>query len=307
MKLSIVIPCYNSAKTIRSVVEDISNTFSGKKDWEYELILVNDCSRDATILELRKLANQHNNIIAIDLVKNVGQHSAMMAGFRFATGDIISTADDDGQTPLENIMLLIDKMNEGYDVVCARYKDRAQPSLTRRLGTKMSRAMSDWLIEKPKGIILSTFFVAKKFVIDEMIKYNQPYPFVTGLLSRVTQNIANVDMDQNARREGASGYNLKKLLSLWLNGFTAFSIKPLRVSSFAGMIFAGIGFLGVVLTIIRKIVDLNIAVGWSSIVSLLLIIGGLIMCMLGMIGEYVGRIYMCINATPQYVIKEVIK
>ena len=170
----------------------------------------------------------------------------------------------------------------------------------------MSRFMENWLIDKPKGIRLSTFFVARDFVIKEMIKYDQPYPFVIGLIARVTSNIANVEMDQKGRASGNSGYNFKKLLHLWLNGFTAFSIKPLRMASIIGFISSALGILSGIIIIIRKILDSSVMIGWSSVISVVLIMRGIIMCLLGLIGEYLGRIYMCINATPQYVIKEVI-
>ncbi len=305
MKLSIIIPCYNSEKTIESVVNNLEGELSGK--YEYEVILVNDCSKDKTFEVIKNIAGKNDKVTAVNLVKNSGQHAAMMAGFKLATGDLISTIDDDGQTPVEHIFKLIEKLDEGYDVVCAKYMDRAQPSLFRRFGTKMSRAMSDWMLDKPEGVILSTFFVARKVIMDEVIKYDQPYPFVTGLISRVTKNIANVEMNQNARQAGSSGYSFKKLLKLWLNGFTAFSIKPLRISTITGVGFAGIGFIGIIVIIFRKIFGASVLMGWSSMVCLMLIIGGIIMCMLGMLGEYVGRIYMCINETPQYVIKEIIK
>lgn len=306
MKLSIVIPCYNCEHNIEKVINDFQQALIQFKQWTYEIILVNDCSRDNTLEKLKEIAEKYSHVLVINLAKNVGQHSAILAGFRYATGNLVATADDDGQTPLENIIKLIDKVNEGYDVACARYIDRAQPSAVRRLGTAMSRKMTDWLIDKPKDIRLSTFFVAKRFVVKELIKYDQPYPFINGLIARVTSNIANVDMNQNARNSGHSGYNLKKLIRLWLNGFTAFSIKPLRVASLSGILLCMIGFLGAVITIIRKLVDSSILVGWSSLFSLILIVGGLILCMLGMVGEYIGRIYMCINMTPQYVIKELI-
>lgn len=306
MKLSIVIPCYNCEHNIEKVINDFQQALKQYREWTYEIILVNDCSCDNTIGKLKEIAKIHKNIVVINLAKNAGQHSAILAGFRYATGDLVATSDDDGQTPLENIVQLINKINEGFDVACARYIDRAQPSLLRRMGTAMSRKMTDWLIDKPKEIRLSTFFVARKFVAKELIKYDQPYPFINGLLARVTSNIANVDMNQNARNSGHSGYNLKKLIRLWLNGFTAFSIKPLRVASLSGIFLCLIGFLGAVITIIRKLIDSNILVGWSSLFSLILVVGGLILCMLGMVGEYVGRIYMCINMTPQYVIKEII-
>ncbi len=304
-KLSVVIPCYNSEKNIGNVLEEFQNMFDGQNKWEYELILVNDCSKDNTIKVLKTMADKFKNVKVVDLVKNSGQHSAMLAGFKCATGELIATSDDDGQTPLENIMQLVEKIDEGYDVVCAKYTQKSQPSIVRRFGTLCSRKMMEWLIDKPKGIVLSTFFVARKVIIDEMVKYDQPYPFIPGLIARTTSKIANVEMKQKARGAGQSGYNFKKLLSMWLNGFTAFSIKPLRIASFTGFFCCAIGVLSSLILIIRKIIDPNILMGWSSIFCLLLIIGGLILCMLGLIGEYLGRIYMCINKTPQYVIREI--
>lgn len=304
MNISFVIPCYHSEKTIEAVVDRVIKVMQEPfSDYLYEIILVNDCSKDKTADIICSLANKNNKIVAVNLAKNVGQHSAIMAGFNISKGDIVVTLDDDGQTPIENLFSMIKKINEGYDVVSAKYTVRHHPSVFRKIGTFLNRKMSQWLIEAPDGIRLSVFLVIKRFVVDELVNYKQPYPYLSGLILRITHNICCIEMEQAERKTGQSGYSLKKLLGLWLNGFTTFSLKPLRVATFCGLISSGLGILFALILTIRKLFFANIQLGWSSLVVILLIIGGLILFVLGIMGEYIGRIYMCINNTPQYVIR----
>lgn len=304
MKVSFVIPCYRSSKTIKNVLDEIEKTIQ-KTKFDYEIILVNDASPDNTYEVLKEIASKNKRVKAINLAKNSGQASATMCGFSFATGDYIVCGDDDGQTPFCRTNELIDKLEkENFDVVCGKYINRDQKSAVRNLGSKLSIKMAEAVLEQPKGLYMSAFFVARKFVVQEMLKYNNPYPYIIGLLLRTTKNIGNVEVQQRDRQEGKSGYSLKKLFLLWMNGFTTFSIKPLRISSFIGFACSAIGFIFGIAAIIRKLVDPNVAVGWTGLISIILFIGGIIMLMLGMIGEYVGRIYISINNSPQYVIKE---
>lgn len=306
MKISFVIPCYNTGEVINEIINEIKVAVEKELMLQYEIILVNDCSpKKGTIDILRNAVNRNEHIILLDLAKNVGQPNAILAGCRMATGDFIMTSDDDGQTSLDKIGEFLSKLNDGYDVVCARYTARTQKSLMRRIGSMINRQMSKTLIPRPEGIYLSTIFMAKKYVVDEIIKYDQPYSYLSGLILRVTQNIGNVDMEQKDRQEGESGYTFRKLISLWLNGFTAFSIKPLRIVDFIGMAFAIGGFLLALVTIIRKLCFVDFAAGWSSTISILLVVSGLILVALGIMGEYIGRIYMCVNKTPQSVVKDV--
>lgn len=307
MKISFVIPCYNSSKNIESVLNEIKEAMMQKPEVGYEVVLVNDCSKDDTARIIKALAKQDSHIIAIDLAKNSGQPNALLAGFNHVSGDYVMTSDDDGQTPVGRVFDFLDEINKGYDVVCARYTERNQRSSFRRLGSYLNLKMSDWLIEKPKDTSMSIFFMARRYIIDEMVKYHQPYPYIAGLILRTTQNIGNLDMEQRERNSGHSGYTLNKLLKLWLNGFTAFSIKPLRIAAGLGIVLGCGGVLLALITIIRKLLIVNIQVGWSSLIAVNLIIGGLILIFMGLIGEYIGRIYMCINDTPQYVIKEIVK
>ena len=305
MKISFVIPCYNSEKNIGSVLNEIKHAMSARREIDYEVIMVNDCSGDNTARVIKSLAEEDPHLIAVDLAKNVGQPGALLAGLHYVSGDYIMTSDDDGQTPVGRVFDFLAEIEKGYDVVCARYTERDQPSLFRRMGSALNRGMSDWLIEKPKGTYMAAFFMARRYIAEEMIKYRQPYPYISGIILRITQNVGNLDVEQRRRESGSSGYTLKKLLNLWLNGFTAFSIKPLRIATGTGMILALLGFLTAVITLIRKIAVPGILAGWSSTLAAILFVGGLNLIFMGLIGEYIGRIYMCINETPQYVVKEI--
>ena len=306
-KLSFVIPCYNSEHTIELVVDEIKTTVLSKQDcYTYEIVLVDDNSPDNVWQTIKKLCASDNKIKGINLAKNFGQHSALMAGYASIEGDYIITIDDDGQTPASEVFKLVDKIDEGFDVVYGYYEERKDNGF-RKLGTVLNNAMSEILIEKPKNIKLTSYFIAKKFIISEIIKYTNPYPYIWGLVIRTTRNIANVTITHRQRDEGKSGYTFIKLVSLWVNGFTSFSVKPLRISTFVGFLCAVVGFIGGLVIIVMKLLYPPISAGYSSMMAALLFIGGMIMIMLGLIGEYIGRIYICINVSPQYVIKEIIQ
>ena len=302
MKLSVVIPCYNSQNSIKEVVSKVKCVLSDNKLNNYEIICVDDGSGDNTSAVLKQLAFEDRKVKVVLLSKNFGQHAALMAGFNCVTGDIIACMDDDGQNDANDIIKLIDKLNEGYDVVSARYEHEHR-SFIRTLGSKVSMTMSHHLIGMPKDIELNSFCVFNRFVCNEVIKYKNPYPFIHGLMLRVTRNIANVVLKRNERAYGNSGYTLRKLVSLWLNGFTAFSVLPLRIASIVGAVASIGGFLFGLITVIRKIMIPTIYAGYSSILATILFFFGLNLLFLGLIGEYLGRTYICINDAPQYVVR----
>lgn len=303
MDISFVIPCYCSEKNLESVIGEIRAAMKKKPDFQYEIILVNDNSKDHTKELINRLADEGKRIKGIHFAKNFGQPNALLAGFRAASGKYIMTSDDDGQTPVGMVWEFYDKMQQGYDVVCVKYTETAQKSKIRRAGTKLNEFMLFHMISKPKDVALSSFFMAKKFVIDEMVKYKNPYPYIAGLLLRTTGKIGNIELKQRKRASGHSGYTFGKLIRLWVNGFTAFSLKPLRVGIALGFISAAIGFIVALVALMRKIMIPTIQIGYTSQIAVILIMGGLILGVLGIIGEYVGRIYMCINNEPQYVIE----
>lgn len=302
MKLSFVIPCYNSEKSIENVISRIDQTVLEDGRFEYEIICINDCSLDNTYLLLKQLTKRYP-LKALSLSRNYGQHAALMAGFRFVTGDYVICMDDDGQNPPEYVSSLVDKLEEGYDFVSVKYS-KEKRGVIRELGTRVSIAMSRHLVGMPKDIEINSYMIFRRYICDEIIKYENPYPFVAGLILRVTRNMANIEITRQERISGKSGYSFLKLLSLLMNGFTAFSEIPLRIASGIGIIFSAIGFIFAVIIIIQKLLDPSIAAGYTSTIAVLLIMGGMIMVSLGLLGEYIGRMYISINKAPQYVIKE---
>lgn len=303
LKYSFVIPCYNSAHTIGKVVDEIKEKMQELNETSYEIILVDDYSPDRTTKDvIFELANQEN-IRAIALAKNAGQENALMAGYRASSGDYVVSLDDDGQHPVNQLDRLINKLNEGYDVVIAHYANKKHSSF-RNLGSKLNDKMEIDLLGKPKDLYIGSFFIAKRFVINKIIEYPNPYTYIRGLLLTSTSNIANVEVNHRERLEGNSQYTLKKLIHLWSNGFTSFSVKPLRFATLVGSLVALFGFLFAIYVIINKFIHPEIQAGWSSLMAMMTFLIGITLCTLGMIGEYIGRIFISLNRSPQYVISE---
>ena len=305
MKISFVIPCYRSEKMIGKVIEEIRETMAKMPQYTYEVVLINDCSPDNTFGAIKELAEKYSFIKGINLARNFGQHAALMAGFRHVTGDVVVCLDDDGQTPADEVGKLLAKIEDGEDVVYAKYEHK-QHSAFRNLGSKVNEIMTRFMLGKPKELYISSYFAARRFVIEDVIRYENSYPYVIGLVLRVTKRISNVSVNHRDREEGTSGYTLKKLFGLWFNGFTAFSVKPLRIATVMGGFSAFAGFAYGLYTILKKVIVPDVPIGFSALMSAIVIFGGMIMLMLGLIGEYIGRIYISLNSAPQYVIRDVV-
>ena len=302
-KISFVIPCYRSEQTVMIVVDEIEATVATRDGFDYEIILVNDGSPDGVWNVIAARAARDEHVIGINLARNFGQHRALMAGYNHASGDYVIALDDDGQSPADELYKLVDKLEEGFDVVYGSYQVVHQ-SLWRRLGSSFANFTFGYLSGSGKQPRKSSFFIMKRFLVREIIKYTLAYPF--GLLERTTTNIGYVSVTQRDRISGKSNYTLASLMYLWANGSTALSIRPLRIGTYAGSLLAFVGFMMAAATIVRKLfIEPDLAAGWSSIISAILIVGGLILLMLGLIGEYLGRIYVCVSQVPQFVIKEV--
>lgn len=304
-KVSFVIPCYRSERTLPHVVTEIEEKMKSLQQYQYDIFLINDCSPDDTLGTIRRLCAEHENVKGIGFSRNFGQHAALMAGLRHSDGDYVVCLDDDGQTPADEVDKLLAKLEEGYDAVYARYEHKRH-SAFRNMGSKVNELMTRVMLDKPAKLSVSSYFAVKRFVVKDMIKYENSYPYVIGLVLRATKNIANVTVNHREREEGSSGYTLKKLMGLWFNGFTAFSVKPLRIATAVGGFSAGLGFLYGIYTVIKRLVNPDVPMGFSSLMAALVFFGGMIMVMLGLIGEYVGRIYISLNNSPQYVIRELI-
>lgn len=303
-KVSFVIPCYRSENTVEGVVNEIEITMQSMSDkYEYEVILVNDCSPDNTMGTIRRICEENSKVKGIGFSRNFGQHAALMAGLRQSDGDYVVCLDDDGQTPADEVGKLLEKLEEGFDAVYAKYEHK-QHSGFRNLGSKVNELMTRIMLEKPKNLFISSYFGVKRFIVEDMIRYENSYPYVIGLVLRSTKNITNVVVNHREREEGSSGYTLKKLFALWFNGFTAFSVKPLRIATCLGALSAFLGFAYGIYTVIKRFVNPDVPIGYSSMMAALVFFCGMIMVMLGLIGEYIGRIYISMNSSPQYVIRE---
>lgn len=303
--ISFCIPCYRSEKTLEGVINEIDESMKKMDSYDYEVILVNDGSPDDTWGKICEVAKKsaRQNVLGINLAKNFGQHAAIMAALNASAGDYVVCLDDDGQTPADEVDKLIAALENGADVAYARYSHK-QHNLFRNFGTAMNEWMASVMLGKPKDLYVSSYFAVKRFVVNEMVKYESSYPYVIGLVLRTTRNIVNVDVTHRKREVGQSGYTLGKLFALWINGFTAFSIKPLRIATFTGAIFAVLGIIYGIYTVIKKFVLPDVQIGFSALMSAVVFMGGAIMLLLGMIGEYLGRLYISQNKNPQFVIRE---
>lgn len=301
--LSFVVPCYRSAGTIGAVVREVAAAVAPRADaFDHEIVLVNDGSPDNVAEVIAGLCAEYPQIVFVNLSRNFGQHSAIMAGFAQTRGDIVICLDDDGQTPADECFKLIDKVQEGYDIVYAAYQSRKQNAF-RNLGSRFNAACNQFFFSQPRDLQANSYFACQRFVVDAALQYPNPFPFVTGLLFQSVSRYANVPVTHRDRMQGQSGYSLKKLISLWANGVTAFSIKPLRFANYLGWLTAVFGFVFALVTVLRKLFNPAIEAGWSSTIAVMLVLGGVVIALIGVVGEYIGRIYLSINRSPQYVVR----
>ncbi len=300
-ELSIIIPVYNSESTIVELSERISNVFGTYNN--FEIIFVNDGSIDSSYNICKKLSEKNEHIKFISFYKNYGQTSAILAGLKEASGKVCIVMDDDLQNPPEEIPKLIDELNKGYDFIFGIPK-KIQQNLFRILGSKFTLKISELMFGKPKDIYPSSFLALKNDIAQQIINYDGPYPYVSGLIFRITGNGKNVTVKQDPRKIGKSQYSITRLLKLWLSGFTNFSVLPLRVASIAGTIISLLGFIFIAVLIVQKIFFDKFLEGWTSLLGAILLFSGIQLLALGLLGEYVGRIFMLLNKTPQYSVKE---
>lgn len=306
MNISFIIPCYRCEQTVVHVLEEIWDKMAEKPEYTYEIITVNDCSPDDALTVLQQYADAHPFLKVVDLAKNFGQHAAMMAGLSYAAGEWIVFLDDDGQCPMDQLWELLKPLENGSDVAYAQYSfAERKESFFRVLGSKLNDAMMCSFLDKPKDLRVTNFIALKAFIAQELLRYKNPYPYIDGLILRSTRKISSVPMQDRERLLGSSTYTLGKLIALFSNAFTAFSIKPLRFATCIGCLSSVVGFSMGLFMIVRKLLHpLEILAGYSSLMAVILFIGGMIMVMLGICGEYIGRIYISLNSSPQYVVRD---
>lgn len=303
---SFVIPCYNSSESIRHVVELTMEEMENMNRREFEFVLVNDYSSSPkTMPVLKKLAEEYPCVTVLNLAKNAGQHNAIMAGLNYAKGDILIGMDDDMQTHPSQLPYLFEELEKGYDIVYGYYPEKKH-SAFRNFGSWVNYISVRILIGKPKELKTSSYWVARKFVRDSVIEYQAPYAYIQGLFLRTTRNISCIPIQHFQREEGESNYTFKRLLKLWSN-IIGFSITPLRLTEYCGFGLSLLSIIAAVVVLIRKILNPAMALGWPSLMIVICFFSGIQLMFLGLIGEYIGRMFLGLNRQPQYVIREVIR
>jgi undecaprenyl-phosphate 4-deoxy-4-formamido-L-arabinose transferase len=295
--LSVVVPVYRGETTIPRLVEALCAL---RPDGGMEIVLVNDGSPDNSGAVCQSLLGTATvPLIYVEHARNFGEHNAVMTGLRVATGRYVITMDDDLQNPPDEVTRLYDHARRGdWDVVYTRYAAK-QHAGWRNLGSRFANAVADRLMDKPRGLYLSSFRCMSDFVVKAVTSYGGPYPYVDGLILQVTQRIDSIEVRHLPRAEGRSNYNLRRLVRLWLNLATSFSLAPLRLAVFAGAGLALLGLVGAVLTIAEALIRRDTPSGWASTMTALLLVSGVQSMILGVMGEYVGRTFLSANGKPQ--------
>src|SRR5262245_46900592 len=307
--LSVVIPVFNSQETIGALVDQLVAEV-GPSFQRLEILLVNDGSQDASHQRALAAFHKHPKVVKyIRLARNFGEHNAVMCGLRFATGDAVAIIDDDFQNPPGAILKLVDKLREGYDVVYSRYESK-QHQWHRNLGSRFNDLVATWLLKKPKGLYLSSFKAVSQFMARTITEYEGPYPYIDGLILRSTNAIATVECRHAPRSVGRSNYTLARLLRLWLNMFTSFSVVPLRLATMLDLVTSIVGLLLTVFFVFvwsygGIFLHRDIPPGWASTIVVITLFSGIQLCVLGVLGEYLGRLFLTGNRQPQFVAREI--
>jgi polyisoprenyl-phosphate glycosyltransferase len=301
-EISIVIPIYNSRETIAELHRQIAEALSNVG---FDLVLVNDGSTDGSWNEVRDLCSAHSNVIGINLRKNSGQDNAIMAGLAHARGNYVVIMDDDLQHSPFDVNKLYKKCCEGYDVCFAQFQKKKQ-RWWKNLGSWFNGKLAIVLLKKPRHIYLSPFQIIRKDVVKEILAYKGPYPYVQGLLFQITDNVTQVAVEHHERMQGKGHFDIIRSTAVFIKHVTSFSVVPLRISSFIGFAVACIGFCLSIYYFISFFILRNVVEGWTTLILTILVLGGLVLMSIGLIGEYIGRLYLSVNDKPQYSIKEVL-
>ena len=306
VELSIVIPVYNSCGTVRAVVERIHEVFA---DIDFEVVLVNDGSVDNSEEICQALQETYSGTITfLNLARNFGEHNAVMAGLSHTTGAYTAILDDDGQTPPEELLKMYAEIREkNYDVVFGQYLVKHH-SRWRNWGSRLNHHVANVLLKKPRDLYLSSFKIMNRFVVDEITGYHGPFPYIDGLIVRSTRNLGQIDVEHRPRETTHSNYTMSKLFYLWLNSFLGFSIAPLRIATLIGLLTSGLSlFVFIAIAIDKLYINPDVTVGIPAVLTTVVFFAGLQLLILGVIGEYLGRLFLDHSKNPQYVIRYVKK
>ena len=304
LELSLIIPVYNGSRTVVPLVEQIMKIFGSTS---FEIVLVNDGSEDNSEKTCAELAVKFpQQVTFVHLSRNFGEHNAVLAGFAHSRGRYLAVLDDDGQNPPEEVVRMLDELKrKNYDVVYGHYIEKKH-SWFRNLGSRFNDRIATLMLHKPKELYLSSFKVMTRFVVEEITKYRGPYPYADGLIYRVTTNIGQIPVEHRPSPGLGSRYTFRRLVRLWLNMFLNFSIKPLRISVYVGLVASCLSIVALLAILIDKLwITKDVTVGIPTVLGCVVFFAGVQLMILGLVGEYLGRLYLDQTGTPQYVVRYV--
>jgi glycosyltransferase involved in cell wall biosynthesis len=301
--LSVVIPVYRGARSIGALVDALAQLHI---PGGHEVVLVNDGSPDDSGDVCRALAQRTDlPVTLVDLSRNFGEHNAVMAGLRHARGDYVITMDDDLQNPISEVVKLFDYARGGdWDVVYTYYETKRHAAW-RNLGSRFANQVADWLLDKPVGLYLSSFRCMSAFVVQQVVRYEGPFPYIDGLVMQATQRVGRIAVEHLPRAHGESNYTMRRLVRLWLNLFVNFSAMPLRIATVTGAVFTVLGVIGAALVVAEALLG-DTPPGWASLMAATLLLSGVQLVLLGVLGEYLGRLFLTVNRKPQAIVREVV-
>tara|TARA_R110002111_G_scaffold259645_1_gene329867 strand:- start:3599 stop:4516 length:918 start_codon:yes stop_codon:yes gene_type:complete len=301
--ISIVIPVFNSEDILKELSKQIDEALI---NISYELILINDCSKDNSWNVISTLQKTNKHIVGINLRKNSGQDNAIMAGLNYSLGNYVVIMDDDLQHSPIDIIPLVNQCKKGFDVCYANFNKKKQ-KWWKNIGSWINGKIAEILINKPSHIYLSPFQVINKEIVKEVIKYQGPYPYVQGLILRTTNNLTQINIKHHKRLSGKGNFNFIKSMIVFVKLMTSFSVIPLRIATVIGFITALLGFAMIPYYLAMYFFNDEIIEGWTSLMIIILMLGGILLVSVGMLGEYIGRMFLDTNRKPQFVIKSILK
>lgn len=300
---SIVIPVYNSAGMLEQLIAELQSELQGRS---YEVVLVNDGSPDNSWDVLQKLAAEHSHLTVIDLIRNYGQHSAMFCGFQHARGRYVITMDDDLQNPPSQVPLLIDKVEEGFDVVFGRFHQK-QHGLLRKLGSRIVGWLNRKLFGKPADLVLSNFRIIRREIVDAICETRTAFPYIPGMLLLTGRSFGNVDVEHHPRRSGSSGYGVAAIASLVWRIIFNYSALPLRWACFTGIAVSVVSFLIGLFFLVKALLVGTVSPGFPTLVCLLAFCNGVTLLVLSLLSEYIVRVVNEVSGIPAFRIRSSIQ
>jgi glycosyltransferase involved in cell wall biosynthesis len=304
LEVSVVVPVFNSASVVAQTVGTIRSELAAL-GVSFEIVLVDDGSRDSSWDVVSGLAQRYADVTAIRLLQNYGQHNANLAGLRAAKGEWVVTMDDDGQNPPDQIGVLIEAARGGHDVVFGRFRQK-QSSRTRTLGSRVVGRLNRHIFGKPNDLTVSNFRVLHRGVVDRICADRTRYPYITGQALLYASSPANVEVEHAVRKHGTSNYDFVRILRLVVRILFSYSVAPLHVMAGVGGLVAVVSFVTGIVFLVRGVVGDVVVPGWTTLVVLLAFLQGITLLMLSMLGEYIVRTLNQVSDRPTYLVSDVV-